>query len=343
MRYIPQVSVCIPAYNGQAYLSDTIESVLQQSLSSWELVICDDASTDDTPDICRSFDDPRVRYIRFDENGGQAANWNRCVDATAGEYVILLHQDDLLARRYLERATNILDRHREVGLVHCSVQHVEAKGDHIVVQRLYDEDRVEPGEVLWRQLMLRGCVVNPAGVMVRKQAYETVGPFTTRIVYGVDWHMWSRIALRFDVAYLAETLAFYRKHGQSATTAVAVSARNGSDELWAVEDVFGQIGESRSDLLVMRRLAIQQVAHRTWCMAEDMCRHGFMRAARTGIRRAVKTWPGMVFQERVWGLWIATYVGYKWFWRMRQLKSFLTLDWRSRRSSEPAVVETPKS
>ena len=330
MSGMPRVSICIPAYNGQAYLRDAVESVLQQRLPDWELVICDDASTDGTPDICRSFTNRQIRYVRFDENGGQAVNWNRCVEAAAGDYVVLLHQDDMLAPTYLRRAAEVLDKHLDVGLVHCSVQHVDAKGDPVVLQRLYEADRVDPGEALWCELMIRGCVVNPAGVMVRKAAYKAVGPFTTRIHWGIDWHMWIRIAMRFDVAYLADTLAFYREHAQSGTGAVAAAARNGPDELWVIEDTFAHIGSFRPELLAVRGEAVRQVAHRTWCLAETMCQRRMMPPARAGLRRAVRIWPGMLLQSRLWGLWAATYFGYDWFRRMQQRRASVVLGVRSR-------------
>lgn len=327
---MPKVSVCIPAYNGRAYLKDVVASVLQQSLSDWEVVICDDASTDDTPDVCRSFQNERIRYLRFERNGGQAVNWNRCVDVAQGEYVVLLHQDDMLAATYLGRAAAVLDKHPEVGLVHCSVQHIDANGDPIVLQRLYETDRVEPGEALWRELVVRGCVVNPAGVMVRKAAYKAVGSFTTSVHWGIDWHMWIRIAIRFDVAYLTDTLAFYREHAQSGTGAVAAAARNGPDELWVIQDTFEHIGATRPELLAMRGEAIRQVAHRTWCLAETMCQRGVMPPARAGLLKAVRIWPGMVLQSRLWGLWAATYFGYDWFRRMHQRKASLSHGVRSR-------------
>jgi len=316
---MPKVSVCIPAYNGRVYLKRTMDSVLQQSISDWELVICDDASTDDTRDVCRSFQDRRVRYLRFDRNGGQAVNWNRCINAADGEYIILLHQDDFLEPTYLQRAVEVLDANRDVGLVHCSVQHVDASGDPVSLQRLYDQDRVEPGVGLWRQLIVRGCVVNPAGVMVKKRVYEVVGPFTTEIAWGIDWHMWIRVALRFDVAYLADTLASYRQHAQSGTAAVAAAARNGSDERWVIEDIFDGIPETRLDLRAMRAVAMRQVAHRTWCLAETMCQQGLMSSARAGVREAVRIWPAMLLRRRVWLLWAATYLGYDWFYRIRRL------------------------
>jgi hypothetical protein len=167
--------------------------------------------------------------------------------------------------------------------------------------------------MILRHLLLDGCVISPAGVTVRRSVYEKVGSFTDEIVWGVDWHMWIRIAIRFPLAYLAEPLARYRQHGHSGTSAVMRSGRNAQDETWAIQDLFELIQQIRPDLYHLRRAAVRGVAHRTWCHAEAMCELGDMAAARTGLRNALGIWPGMIRQPRVVGLWLATYTSYRWF------------------------------
>ncbi len=126
--------------------------------------------------------------------------------------------------------------------------------------------------------------------------------------------MWTRIALHSPVAYVAEPLALYRQHGASGTaTAVMTSGRNAGDELWALEDLFSHIERTRPDLLPLKPEAMRGVAHRTWCFAEAMCELGEMRAARAGLRNSLRIWPGMIRQAKLWGLWAATFTGYRWF------------------------------
>jgi len=316
----PRVSVCIPAYNGARYLGRTVESVLGQDFGEYEVVVCDDASTDDTPGVCERYRGARVRYLRSEERGGAGRAWNRCVEQARGAYVVLLHADDMLDRAFLRRAVAVLDRRREVGLVHCAVQHIDEEDKPLHLQRLYEDDRVDTGEALVRRLLLEGCVVNPAGVMVRRHLYERVGPFTDKIVWGVDWHMWLRIALQAHVAYLADPLAFYRQHATSDTSGVMATARNGSDEVWLMTDIFQLIGRVRPELLELRGQAMRQVAHRTWCFAEQMCQRRLMRASRRGLRRSIQIRPSMLLEGRVWALWAATYLGYRWFVQVRSWK-----------------------
>ena len=309
----PRVSVCVPSFNAAQYLGAAVESVLGQTFEDFELVISDDASDDATPEVCGAFTDRRIRVVRSEQRLGQSGNWNRCIELATGEYVILLHADDVLAPEYLARAVATLDDNGDLGLVHCAAQHIDTVGNPLAVQWLFDHDVVDRDDVILRSLLLDGCVINPAGVLVRRRVYDDVGRFTDQIVWGVDWHMWIRIALRVPVAYLSEPLSFYRQHGQSGTSGVMKSGRNATDETWAANDLFALIARIRPDLVDLQPAVMRGIAHRTWCFAEMMCEQGDMPAARIGLRNAVRIWPGMARQARVWGLWIATYTGYRWF------------------------------
>jgi glycosyltransferase involved in cell wall biosynthesis len=310
---MPKVSVCIPTYNTARYLGAAIDSVLAQSYEDFELVICDNASTDGTQELCSAYADKRIKYLRFETLVGQAANWNRCLDHAGCDFIVLLHADDVLLPDYVERATHMMKDHPEAGMVHCAVKYINTDGTEICLRQLYPEDQILPGDQIFKKLLLEGCIVNPAGVMVRREVYERVGQFTDRIVWGVDWHMWLRIAINFPVAYIAEPLALYREHGQSGTTGVMATARNGSDEIWMIEDILSTLPIDRKDLAAIRRPAIRQAAHRTWCFAEEMCRLGYPGATRAGIRKSIGIRPAMMFEGRVWALWAASYLGYEWF------------------------------
>jgi glycosyltransferase involved in cell wall biosynthesis len=327
----PRVSVCVPSFNAAPYLRAAIESVLGQSFEDFELVISDDASDDATPEVCAAFTDSRLRVVRSEQRLGQSGNWNRCVELATGEYVILLHADDELAPDYLARAVATLDDNPDLGLVHCAAEHIDTAGRPLVIQSLFDSDTVDRDDVILRHLLLDGCVINPAGVLVRRRVYDEAGPFTDKIVWGVDWHMWIRMALRVPVAFLAEPLARYRQHGQSGTSGVMRSGRNATDETWAANDLFALIERIRPDLLDLKPAVMRGIAHRTWCFAEMMCEQGDMPAARVGLRNAVRIWPRMACEPKVWGLWGASYAGYGWFARAQAGK--LTVERRLGRGS----------
>ena len=108
-RIPPRVSVCIPTYNRARYLALAIDSVLGQTFEAFELIVADDASTDDTAEVVRAYRDPRIRYLRNDRNLGGPANWVRAFGAATAPYCAILGDDDRWAPAFLESLVTPLD------------------------------------------------------------------------------------------------------------------------------------------------------------------------------------------------------------------------------------------
>ena len=109
------VSVLMPAYDGEAYIQQAIESVIAQTYPNWELIVVDDGSTDNTAGIVATYEDPRIRYT-YQENRGQAAALNRGLDLAQGEYVTTLDTDDWFTPNSLLDRARFLDDHPEYGV-----------------------------------------------------------------------------------------------------------------------------------------------------------------------------------------------------------------------------------
>jgi glycosyltransferase involved in cell wall biosynthesis len=315
----PTVSLCIPARNAAAFLVETLESVLAQTRAPDEILVCDNASTDETPAICRRYEKAGVHHHRFEELVGQAGNWNRCVDLAQGKYLILLHADDLLAPSFIERAVAMLEHHGTAVLLHCGVELIDANGQPLGLRQLYAEDRADSGSEFFRRLLIEGCLVNPAGVMLRTDAVRHAGPFTTRIRWGIDWHMWMRLALLGDAPYLHGPLAKYRLHAASGTSDVLASGQLAADERWAVHDV---ISQSRLTVDEEKRLILRArrgIAHRTWCHAEEACRQGRRRASTRGLLEAARVDPKLIVDPRFWGLAVGVAFGHAAYAGLRRI------------------------
>lgn len=315
----PTVSVCIPARNAAAYLADTLESVLAQTRAPDEILVCDNASTDETPAICRRYESAGVRHHHFEELVGQAGNWNRCLDLAQGKYLVLLHADDLLKPTFIELALATLEEHDGAVFLHSAVDLIGAGGQDLGVQRLYAEDRVDSGPDFFRRLLIEGCLVNPAGVMLRATAVRHAGPFTTSIRWGIDWHMWMRLALEGDAAYLHRPLAKYRLHAGSGTSEVLASGRLAADELWATRDVISQAHLPIEEEGLLTAQARRAVAHRTWCHAEEACRQGLRRASFRGLREAARVEPKLIADRRFWGVAVGAAFGHSAYLGLRRL------------------------
>src|SRR5437867_7541627 len=105
----PTICVCIPTYNGSKFLKQSMESVLSQTYSDFEVVISDDCSSDTTMEILEQFrrKEPRIKIYRNKENIGYVRNWNKCLELAEGEWIKFLFQDDLLESKCIERLLNV--------------------------------------------------------------------------------------------------------------------------------------------------------------------------------------------------------------------------------------------
>lgn len=234
------VSVCIPTYNTARYLPEAIESVLAQTHADFELIVCDNASTDATPEICRRYaGDPRFRYERFEELVGQGGNWNRCVRLASRQYVALLHSDDRYLPGFLAARVAALEAHPEAGMAFGAVHLIDPEGLPLGEQSFASEPQTfAPGEFL--EALLMACVVSPVSPVVRRSVYASVPPFCETRLWGVDWEMWLRVAAATGVAYDPEPLAEYRTHGASGSSRGLLEARNGPEEREVLARVFAE-------------------------------------------------------------------------------------------------------
>jgi glycosyltransferase involved in cell wall biosynthesis len=130
MSIHPTVSIGIPVRNGQRFISEAIDSLLGQTFCDFEIVICDNASTDQTEEICRDYmsRDPRVRYYRNSRNLGPAGNHNKCFDLSQGKYFRWHAHDDLCAPTYLEQCVKCLDENPDVVLAYPKTLIVDEVG-----------------------------------------------------------------------------------------------------------------------------------------------------------------------------------------------------------------------
>lgn len=125
----PRLTIGLPVYNGADYLGEAVEALLAQTFTDFELVISDNASTDDTERIARGYlTDPRVRYLRQPQNIGSAANHNAVVTAARGEFFKWASDDDLYAPDLLRRCVEALDARPEVVLAHCATAFIDDTG-----------------------------------------------------------------------------------------------------------------------------------------------------------------------------------------------------------------------
>jgi len=205
----PFVTVVIPAYNAEATIRETINSVLNQTLTDFELFVIDDGSTDATATIAAEFSDSRVHGFSFDHAGPSSAR-NRGIERASGQFIAFLDADDLWTPDKLHSQTEVLLREPETALVYSWTDCIDDKG-----RFLRHGSHVRAEGKVYELLLSRNFIDNGSAPIVRKSAFEEVGLFNEDYRAGEDWDMWLRLAHRYPFACLPTVQVLYRVHGNS--------------------------------------------------------------------------------------------------------------------------------
>jgi hypothetical protein len=216
----PKVTFFVPCYKLAHLLPECVNSMLAQTYRDFEILIMDDCSPDNTPDVARSFTDPRVKYVRNEPNLGHLRNYNKAISLAQGEYIWLVSADDRLrATNVLERYLAVMEANPRVGFAFCPGISVQDGRDAGIVKwgQLDEPDTVLNRPTLLRRLVRANCVLAPAG-LVRRECYEKLGAFPLDLPFAGDWYLWCLFALHYDVAYFAEPMVDYREHSASMTS-----------------------------------------------------------------------------------------------------------------------------
>ncbi len=216
----PRLSVCLPTYNGEAYVAEAVRSVLEQSYTDFELVAVDDGSSDRTLDILQTFSDPRLRIYQNPQRRGIPGNWNVAVGLARGEYICVFHQDDVMLADNLARKMALFDTDPGLSLVHSRAEAVVEAGapERVAEWREKAEtDFVEDGEAYFRKLLLHGDCICAPSVIVRREQLAVAGDFNETLGYACDYEMWMKLCLDGRVGFLHDTLVRYRWHADNAS------------------------------------------------------------------------------------------------------------------------------
>ncbi|MEO1543395.1 MAG: glycosyltransferase family 2 protein [Pseudomonadota bacterium] len=137
----PRVTIGVPVYNGDAYLAEALDSILNQTFTDFEVIISDNASTDGTEQICRDYAarDDRVRYIRQEKNLGAAPNFNLLVPIARGEYFKWAASDDLIAPEFLNYCVEALEKEFDASLAMTQTQIIDEQGGHVSLHEVNQE------------------------------------------------------------------------------------------------------------------------------------------------------------------------------------------------------------
>lgn len=212
---MPRVSVLLTCYNHLEYIEECVKSVEAQTFTDWEIIAIDDGSKDGTREWIRDYPLDMVRIFN-EKNLGTYGTLNRALEASSGEFIAILNDDDVWLPRKLELQVAAMDSDPKLGLVHTFGKFVGAD-----TQELDDPEplgfpfpRSGNGDQ-FASLIYHNKVINSAALF-RRKCIDTAGLWDPAFYGCGDWHMWLRIARDWHVRYLEEPLTLYRVHETNA-------------------------------------------------------------------------------------------------------------------------------
>jgi glycosyltransferase involved in cell wall biosynthesis len=204
-----KVSVIILTYNRADRLTEAIESVLNQTFRDLELIIVDNYSSDNTQSVVDSFHDERIRYFKNKNRGFLGINRNFGIEKAKGEYIAFLDDDDLWLPEKLEKQVKLMDSNKELGLVYADCYIMDEAGS--LWEKTYFASR-KPIRGAALKGLLQENTIAILTAMVRKEALDRVGGFSTKYIIAQDYDLWLRIVQDYPIDFIDEPLAKYRLH-----------------------------------------------------------------------------------------------------------------------------------
>lgn len=193
------VSIITPVYNSEKYISETIKSVLSQSYSNWELIICDDCSTDNTAKVIKEFNDKRIKFISLNENSGAAVARNKALENSTGKFIAFLDADDIWKPNKLEEQLNFMFNNNA--------------GFSFTAYEMLSENRSKlinvPSKLNYSQFM-KNTIIGTSTVIIDTDIVGEIRLVNVRKDH--DSMTWAKLLKSGHTAYgLNECLSYYRK------------------------------------------------------------------------------------------------------------------------------------
>ena len=228
----PLVSICTPTYQRPVLLERAIRSVLAQTVQDFEIVITDNSADEESAQVVRRLNDPRIRYYRNGENIGNLNNVKKVAALAAGRFLVVLLDDDLLKPRALELMLAAFARHPSAGVVMAPMELIDSDDRRIfprfyLVRKMHYRYRFQvgdgliPGAKVLKEFLVHDypCCV-PSGLMYRADAVRQEGGFDTRSGFALDVDLAMRLAAHHDFYYIDQVLSSFRYTPISLTAAM---------------------------------------------------------------------------------------------------------------------------
>lgn len=203
IEYSTKLTACLLVYNHAHLLQKVIENILNQTFKDFNLIICDDCSTDNSYEIAKSFEniDLRIRVIKTPKNLGMAGNANYAISFAKSEYVALLHHDDILSNNAFEKWLECIEKDENIAFVFNDYKTAKSESTNYYINK--NLNLVNSGNYILKKFLLKrwGCPVRGTA-LIRKKYFDEVGGMDEKFGMLADVDLWMRLASKYDVGYV---------------------------------------------------------------------------------------------------------------------------------------------
>ncbi|QEY17299.1 glycosyltransferase family 2 protein [Cellvibrio sp. KY-GH-1] len=217
-----RASVIVPVYNAESYIEETLNSILHQDFSDFEIIVVDDGSTDTTGDKVKGIGDPRIKYFKQENSGGPAGPRNVGIRESKGEYIFIFDADDIMVPEKLRLSISAMDSHPEADLLFTNFSTIDEEGNQLKADFLKDYD------TLWKLLkgdfndsvviapelicpaLVRVNFIGTSSVALRRSALLPVDQFNESLKNSDDRLFWILFSLTHKFIFLNKILHKYR-------------------------------------------------------------------------------------------------------------------------------------
>lgn len=226
-----EVSIIIPNYNHSRFLKQRIESVLAQTYTDYEIILLDDASTDDSVSILNHYiTNSRVAHLEINSvnTGSPFAQWQKGISLSHGKYIWIAESDDAADASFLEKAVSVLNQYPHASFCFLGSHCVDEKGNQLStdfdrwtskqLRRPHNIGVFDGEDYIKHNLYWRNYIYNASGVIFCKQSFEKVKDLSCFMMrYSGDWLFWIEMARQGDVIEIYEKMNYFRLHSSSTT------------------------------------------------------------------------------------------------------------------------------
>ena len=203
-KNLPKISVIIPAYNSEKTIKHTIQSVLNQTFTNFELIIINDGSQDSTLEVVTQIQDSRIKVFSYSNAGGNVSR-NRGLDRAVGEFVSFLDADDLWTPDKLQCQLKALQENVTTKVAYSWTDYINANGKFLLLGK-----RINVNGNVYENLLINNFLENGSNPLICRKALITLGGFDESLSAAQDWDMWLRLASKFDFICVPSVQILYR-------------------------------------------------------------------------------------------------------------------------------------